>query len=150
MNWSYVAGFFDGEGSVARNNGLGFRITIPQTNEEVLKLIRNFVGFGFIIKVKKRESHWKDSWTYYIASKKDVYYFLKQVLPYLIVKRDIALEAINKLEKQLSDIRKRKELYDKRKYEVKVLRSKGWDYRKIGRELKIDWGYARRLVLDLV
>ncbi len=149
MNWSYIAGFFDGEGSVA-HNGIGFRISIPQTNEEVLKSIRNFVGFGFIIKIKKRKKHWKDCWTYYIASKKDVYCFLQQILPHLIVKKDIALEAMGKLEKQLSDMQDKKELHDKRKNAAKFLRSKGWDYRKIGKELKIDWGYARRLVLDLV
>jgi len=148
MNWSYIAGFFDGEGSVA-HNGMGFRISIPQTSEEVLNKIRRFTKIGFVIPVKKRKSHWKDSWVYYIASKKDVYYFLNQAVPYLIVKKDLTLEAMSLLKKQLLRMQDKKKTHDKRKIEAKLLRLKGWDYRKIGKELNIDWGYARRLVLDL-
>ena len=116
MNWNYIAGFFDGEGSVA-HNGMGFRISIPQTNEEVLNEIRNFTKIGFVIPVKKRKSHWKDSWVYYIASKKDVYYFLNQAVPYLIVKKDLTLEAMSLLKKQLLRMQDKKKTHDKRKIE---------------------------------
>lgn len=148
MNWIYIAGFFDGEGSVSPNNG-GFRISIPQTNQGVLNEIHNFTKVGFVIAVKKRQAHWKDSWTYYIASKKDAYYFLNQIIPYLVVKKDIALEAIAELGKQLHSMEDKRKIHNKRKIEAKLLRSKGWDYRRIGEKLNIDWGYARRLVLDL-
>ena len=150
MNWSYVAGFFDGEGSITHNSGIGFRVSISQANEEVLNEIRNFARIGSIIKVTKRQSHWKDSWVYHIANKKDVLYFLKQITPYLLVKKTLSLKIIPELERQLVNIAVRKKIHDKRKYEAKILKSKGWSYRKIGEELKIDWGYARRLILDLV
>ena len=149
MNWSYIAGFFDGEGSITHNNGTGFRITIPQTNEEVLVVMRDFIGFGSIIKLKKRQLHWKDSWLYYISNKKDVYHFLSQAAPHLIVKKRASLQAVIELKAQLSSMRKRKEVHDKRKSEAKLLKFKGWSYRKIGKKLEIDWGYARRLILDL-
>ena len=58
MNWSYIAGFFDGEGSVA-HNGKGFRITIAQTDLEILNLIKDFTGVGHVIEVTKRKKHWK-------------------------------------------------------------------------------------------
>lgn len=148
MDWSYIAGFFDGEGSLT-HNGRGFRITIPQTNEEVLNKLRDFSGIGYVIKLKKREIHWKDAWLYYVASTKDVCIFLKRVAPYLVIKRDNAEKAIPYLEKGLVDMRKKKQLHDKRKVEAKKLRSNGLDYRTIGKKLGIDWGYARRLVLDL-
>jgi hypothetical protein len=35
------------------------------------------------------------------------------------------------------------------KFAAKILRKKGWSYRKIGKKLKIDWGYARRLILRI-
>ena len=148
MNWNYIAGFFDGEGSVA-HNGMGFRISIPQTSEEVLNKIRRFTKIGFVIPVKKRKSHWKDSWVYYIASKKDVYYFLNKAVLHLIVKKDLTLKVMSLLKKQLLRMQDKKKTHDKRKIEAKLLRLKGWDYRKIGKKLNIDWGYARRLVLDL-
>ncbi|HPA25214.1 MAG TPA: LAGLIDADG family homing endonuclease [bacterium] len=45
MTWNYVAGFFDGEGSITKN-GSGFRITIVQTNKEVLEEIKKFIQLG--------------------------------------------------------------------------------------------------------
>ncbi len=149
MNWSYIAGFFDGEGSLT-HNGIGFRITIPQTNEEVLNEIRDFTKIGNVIKLHKRKSHWKDAWLYYISSKKDVCIFLKKIVPYLEIKKISAQNAIPNLEKQLVEMKNKKMLYEKRKRRAKRLRLKGLDYRTIGKALGIDWGYARRLALDLV
>jgi len=148
MNWSYIAGFFDGEGSVT-HNGKGYRITVPQTNEDVLNKIRDFTGVGHVIKLRKREIHWKDSWLYYIANKKDVCRFLNKAGPYLVVKQKKALLAIKHLKKELVIMKERKRIYGMRKKQAKELRLKGLDYRTIGKKLKIDWGYARRLVLDL-
>lgn len=148
MTWEYIAGFFDGEGSIAPN-GIGVRISIPQTNEEVLTAIRNFSGVGSIVKVTKRREHWKDSWTYYIASKKDIKFFLEKITPHLVVKKEVAIKATSLLRLQLAEMNKREQLYRNRKFEAKLLRKRGWSYRKIGEKMKVDWGYIRRLVLDL-
>ncbi len=150
MDWIYIAGFFDGEGSITHNSGIGFRVSIPQTNEQVLNEIRDFTRLGSVIKITKRQPHWKDCWVYAIANKKDVLHFLNKITPYLIVKKGLSLKVIAELKQQLIDIEIKKKIHDKRKHEAKLLRLKGWDYRKIGKELKIDWGYARRLILDLV
>jgi len=149
MNWSYIAGFFDGEGSLT-HNGIGFRITVSQTNEEVLNEIRDFTGVGNVIKLRKREAHWKDAWLYYIASKKDVCTFLKKAVPHLVIKKRSAMTAIPCLEKQLVDMKNKKNLYKIRKVKAKNLRGQGLSYREIGKKLSIDWGYTRRLILDLV
>lgn len=87
MNWQYIAGFFDGEGTIT-HNGKGFRITIPQTNELVLQKIRLFAGYGNIIYNPKRKSYWSDGWTYYIAKQSEVYKFLMKIKPFLVVKSD--------------------------------------------------------------
>ncbi|MBI3120209.1 MAG: LAGLIDADG family homing endonuclease [Candidatus Kerfeldbacteria bacterium] len=146
MNWEYIAGFFDGEGSILRSPK-GFRITIPQTNLDVLREIHQFTGVGNVIAVTKRQAHWKDSWVYYIAKQKDILFFLRHVQPYVIVKRENTLRAIPSLakivQKQNTRIRRAKLVTER----AKELRKQEWTYRAIGKKLKIDWGYARRIIL---
>jgi len=148
MNWSYIAGFFDGEGSLC-HNGKGFRVTIPQTSRPVLKETNEFVGYGNIIYLPKRKIHWSDGWTYYIAKQSEVYAFLKKIYPYIIVKKNLVKKTIPKLRKTIEQQKFRKKVYNMRKGKGKKLRSEGLTYREIGRQLKMDWGYARRLILDI-
>ncbi len=146
MTWDYIAGFFDGEGSI-NHNGSGFRITISQTNKEVLDKIKKFTKTGNVFKVTKRKEHWKDSWVYFISKQVNVYYFLSKIENYTIVKR----EKTNKTILLLKDILvKQKEKQDRHFFitqESKKLRKQGLSYREIGKKLKIDWGYARHLTL---
>ncbi|MCX6813053.1 MAG: hypothetical protein NTV77_00985, partial [Candidatus Azambacteria bacterium] len=130
-------------------NGKGFRITISQTNYEVLNAIKVFTGIGYIIKVTKRKEHWKDEWVYYIAKQSDVYKFLKGTRMFLIVKKDLAEKTLPKLNEILRQQELKKKIYIQRKQRAKVLRLRGLSYREIGKRLKTDWGYVRRLVLDL-
>ena len=148
MNWPYIAGFFDGEGSLT-HNGRGFRISIPQTNEEVLLSIKKFIGYGNIIYIAKRKSHWSDGWSYYIARQTEVYDFVKKIKPFVIVKKSLVIKIIPELENVVNNQKLKKKRYIYRKKETKNLRSKGLTYREIGKKLKMDWGYARRLNLDL-
>ena len=45
MNWAYIAGFIDAEGTVYRRRYL-HRVSIVNTNREVMEKIRAFVGYG--------------------------------------------------------------------------------------------------------
>ncbi len=146
MSWKYIAGFFDGEGSIARN-GRGFRITIPQTNLLVLKRIKAFTRVGTICKVTKREMHWKDSWTYYIASQEDVLLFLKNVLPFVIVKHLVVSRVLPKINVLVRLQREKKERLILRISKALQLRKKGLSYWRIGLKMNLDRGYVRRLVL---
>lgn len=148
MNWPYIAGFFDGEGTIA-HNGKGFRITIPQTNELVLQRIKSFAGYGNIIYVPKRKIHWSDGWTYYIAKQSEVYKFLLKIKPFLVVKSNAVNKTLPKLEKILNQQKLKRKTYIYRKQKGKKLRQKGLTYREIGKQLGIDWGYMRRLILDI-
>lgn len=147
MDWSYIAGFLDGEGSIAKNGETDYRIAIPQTNEEVLQAIKSFYGVGNICKVTKRKEHWKDSWTYTVARQVDVLVFLKNVYPYLIVKKRSARKLIPVIADIVSAQRKRKTDLQKKIKKSKLLRGKGLSYRAIGKKLRIDHGYVRRLIL---
>ena len=148
MTWKYIAGFFDGEGSITHNKK-GYRITISQTNKEVLNNIKNYTGVGNIFKNSKRRSHWKDSWVYYIAKQSDVFLFLKNILPYLIIKKNEANKTLPDLESSVNRINKKIRERRIRIKKVKKLREQGLSYRQIGERLNIDYGYARRLILDI-
>ncbi|MEK7114823.1 MAG: LAGLIDADG family homing endonuclease [Patescibacteria group bacterium] len=146
MSWKYIAGFFDGEGSIVFN-GKGYRLTIPQTNEEVLLSIKNYLNYGNILKERKRKTHWKDSWVYYISQQKLIYKFLKNVQKHVIVKRNLILEVLPKLECIINRQKERKKIREKRIITILKLREKGLSYRKIELKLSLDRGYIRRLVL---
>ena len=146
MTWEYIAGFFDGEGSIT-HNGSGFRITVSQTNQDVLNEIARFTDMGYIIMVTKRKSHWKDAWVYYIAKQQDVHRFLECCKTYLIVKKDLANKALPKIEAILRRTEAKKDLRTHRISQAKLLRAQGLTYRAIGKILKIDFGFARQLTL---
>lgn len=146
MNWSYISGFFDGEGSIT-HNGKGFRLTISQTNRGVLSKIQRFSQAGYVIEVKKRKPHWKRGWVFYIATQEDILNFLKNSYPFLIVKKDLAKKTIPILEVRVKQKRERELASKKLKAQARRLRKKGLTYRQIGKKLKIDFGHARRIIL---
>jgi len=148
MNWQYIAGFFDGEGSIILKNGRS-RIAIVQTNKPVLESIKKFTKCGNIFEVTKRKPHWKDCWVYSISCKKDIYNFLRKITPYLFVKKELAEKGILQLKKELIKMEERKKKYIYRKHMAKLLRKKGLSYRAIGKELSMDWGHARRMILNI-
>jgi len=147
ISWQYIAGFVDGEGSIVKTKRTVYRILIPQTHEGVLKAIQGFTGMGFIFKGKTRKAHWKDNWVYVVAQQRQVLFFLKKIHPYLIVKRQLATDRIPVLTQLIFEGDQRRGQLQKRLKLCKFWRSKGLTYRAIGKKLKIDFGYARRLCL---
>jgi len=83
MNWNYIAGFFDGEGTLGKYSKSGYKIGITQSSKKVLEEIQIFTGLGHIHFIKKRKSHWQNAWLYYIAKQEDVYFFLNKILSQL-------------------------------------------------------------------
>ena len=147
MTWEYIAGFFDGEGTITYN-GKGYRINIPQTNKTVLDNIRSFINIGGVCKVTKRQPHWKESWVYFIAKQDDIYKFVKGVLPYLIVKRSKVKKYIPELLLILRMQQKRRKAHNDKFKKALNFRRHGLSYRKIGLKMKMDHGYIRRLILS--
>lgn len=147
MNWGYVAGFFDGEGSLT-HNGSGFRVTIPQTHLIVLKAIKNFSGVGNVFALTKRKAHWKDAWAYNISRQEDIQFFLTKIQPFLIVKFQKVSRVLPRITIIVAEQKRRSRHAHKLKYAVRKLRKAGLVWREIGRRLGIDFGYARRLYLS--
>ena len=150
MNWNYIAGFFDGEGTFGKyNDNNGYKLSISQSNEKVLKDIQVFTNIGHIYPLKKRKLYWKNAWVYYIAKEEDVYYFLNKISNKLIVKKESVALALPLLERRVKKRKKQKIEIAKRIKRAKFLRRRGLSYRQIGKKLDIDWGYARRMILGL-
>lgn len=147
MSWQYIAGFVDGEGSIVQTQKRVYRLLIPQTHEGVLQEIRHFVAAGTIYKVKKRQAHWKDSWTFAVARQEDLLRFLKKIIPHLIVKKSLAVHRVAIIEKIVAENRAKRRYLQKKLKLCKLLRSQGMTYRAIAKRMNIDFGYARRLYL---
>lgn len=108
---SYVAGFFDGEGCISSQESwipgkyekfprINLQISITNTDKEVLNLIRGRFG-GQISKHTKKTGKLCYAWK--LTGKDKMRVFLLSVLPYLIVKKEqalLALEFIDTLRKE--------------------------------------------------
>jgi len=99
---AYAAGFFDGEGCVncsANKSGSPFvRIMVANTNIEVLELFKSYWG-GDIQKSSRSKDHWKQAYNWRLANS-DASTFLREILPFLVIKKDQASAAI-----QFNDMR---------------------------------------------
>ena len=120
MNWDYIAGFVDGEGSIVKRKK-GYNLLISQTNAEVLENIRDFVGSGYVYALAKRKRHWRDAWLYSAGGYKETHFMLTHIVDKLIVKKEEALAAINELEVRLSEAQKIRALRERRIQEAKKL-----------------------------
>jgi len=98
MEWSYVAGFFDGEGCV--NIGLSTRrnktrrnwypvarCTITNTNKLILEAIQTEFAVGTIHMLCRQRPTQKPAYSLCITKHSDVIKFIDGVYPYIIIKR---------------------------------------------------------------
>lgn len=106
MDWSYVAGFFDGEGNIwLAPNGYGKRtrpllsITFYNNNLPALKAIQDFIGAGNLyLHQYAKKPNWNDSYHLKINSHKDALKVARSMLPYTIVKKDKLTQLIQFIE----------------------------------------------------
>ena len=94
----WLAGLIDGEGTITverrkRDNKYNYQpqIIINNTSLELLNKIKEVVGCGTILKhspsYTKKHPNWNPVWRLEIKGSFAVYTLLKQIYPYLIVKR---------------------------------------------------------------
>lgn len=119
MGWAYVAGFFDGEGCVDCRVGRQVtgtprrqsRLKIYQNNREVLDAIVTFLeieGIKAIVEVHARPDRIKKghggSFALAVNGVANVYKMLYGMLPYLIVKNEEAVAAVEDIEERMAQI----------------------------------------------
>jgi intein/homing endonuclease len=96
VNIQYVAGFFDGEGCLSLRkcyNNYGELYIMPaiyitNTNKEVLDNIRTYLQMGTVCS-KKKKIGCKQTHVFRISANQELILFLKQIRPFVIVKKRI-------------------------------------------------------------
>lgn len=96
INWSWVAGFFEGEGNIywqegkkGTKQGAHGRLTIGQKCKEPLQVLYDFlISEGLAPRLYQRKT---GIWVIVVAIRENVIEFLKQVEPMLFQKREDAV-----------------------------------------------------------
>lgn len=99
---AWLAGFFDGEGCctpqiAVKDQRIGMRVSIAQTDISILLWIKSHFG-GAICEHRRRIAHHQTLYTWRLTSEKAID-FLRLLLPYLRVKKQIAQAMIEYREK---------------------------------------------------
>lgn len=92
---AWAAGFFDGEGCVIlrkSNNTYAVRISVSQVNPTPINKLKKLFG-GHICFQKSKNDNWNDQWKWEQDSKSGAS-TLELLLPFLVVKKDVAELAI--------------------------------------------------------
>lgn len=92
---AYIAGFFDGEGTLQEVKPGTWRVTIYQCNEEVIRWIAEVTGTGLVASRKPnggnlvKQSAFKTGWIWQLYGR-NAALFLWQIRPYMHVKAEKA------------------------------------------------------------
>ncbi len=99
MNWDYIAGFIDGEGSIIIRPPR-VRLYIANTNKRVLEEIQDFLNCGRVydINMKNKSSKWSKQYGWTIANHYDVLRILNGLKRRLIIKQQLCEDAIKYIE----------------------------------------------------
>lgn len=101
----YIAGMFDGEGNLywrrLTDYGCSVRVTIYSTTPEVIEWLHTTMG-GVVRWDHKRTERrgWKPMGSWVVSRAADVDAILSALLPYLIIKRDAATQALRLLRRE--------------------------------------------------
>lgn len=102
---SWLAGIIDGEGSVGLYNygkeGRRVLIQMGNTDEKLILRFREIIGCGstiFRTRIHMTHKGRKPMYQYSLKGSNRCYWVLKQVLPFLITKKDKVFDIINEIE----------------------------------------------------
>jgi hypothetical protein len=91
----YLAGLFDGEGSLSRLKASGhWVVQIAMTHEPTMQYLGSLGG---TLRPRGVLGNRKPCWGWRVMASNEVIEFLRLVLPYLRVKRQLALDALDEL-----------------------------------------------------
>lgn len=100
INKAWLAGLLDGEGTIvfyqSPSNHEVYRISIGNTFRKLIDKIFEVSGIGKITTYKSRNPKHNQVW-YWNVCGENAKLLLKQMLPYLIVKKEKALKIINQI-----------------------------------------------------
>ena len=103
---SYLAGIIDGEGTITithhkykrkTTSGITSRpvVAISNTSYLLLDYLKSLKIGGSSFDMRKGKEHWKQAFQWTLSSHLSVYTFLKQIIPYLVIKKEKAEEILD-------------------------------------------------------
>lgn len=103
-NWTddqfaaWLAGFFDGEGCIYLGNkkATAFEVSVSNTNRQVIEGIFERVKVGYLMEITFKNNDWNTKYTWRVRRFEDCNYVLNIMVPYLVIKKDKALEGIRR------------------------------------------------------
>jgi intein/homing endonuclease len=101
---AYLAGIVDGEGCISRLNRRRPRrwsVSIASTSPELILWLAEFGGN--VHEMKPGHLGKKQGWMWSVASWRDVRCLLVAIQPYMRIKRDVALHAIEEINEWLAE-----------------------------------------------
>lgn len=99
-DWAYLAGFVDGEGSFfvgyswskrSKGKTVSPRLSVANTNVQILEWILRFTESGRIWEHSKQDPKWKQGFHWGVSKLEDLKTITEGCLPYLKVKKKVAL-----------------------------------------------------------
>ena len=122
---AYIAGLTDGEGCISANKQFKkyhyLRVEITNTNPIMCDFLMKTVGYGSPHLVKKQKENWKSTISWIVTNKQGEK-FLREILPYLQIKKQLAITGIElRQANQARNTVLAKEIYEK----MKLLNKKG-------------------------
>jgi murein L,D-transpeptidase YcbB/YkuD len=150
MSWQYIAGFFDGEGTIwyklkkDKKNRTKFSVSMSQSEKQgrVLYEIQKFLKKNLIeAKIYHRKKR-DNAMVLEFSNRQEAYKFLIKILPFLIVKQEKAKEAI----KAFQEYKGHKALTLEDKIKIKQLLEKGYKAKRIAKILDLNRETVRNAV----
>ncbi len=95
---AWAAGIVDGEGNIARRkaskNTTCIMVRVDNTNRKMLEELSRYFGGNIYINNRKNKPNSKPCFYWRLVCRK-AEYFLRQILPYLVAKQDLAIRILN-------------------------------------------------------
>ena len=99
---AWLAGFFDGEGSLVAYSsprskyGKAWSLSVPNTNQDAVTRCQQITGAGSVLPRKgTAPAHYKPQWIWSVHSQRNIASILKQILPYLVIKKQASTDFLN-------------------------------------------------------
>jgi len=135
MNWDYVAGFFDGEGSVTIRRNKSPTLRFGNTDREVLESLQRFIGFGHISSWSPPNG-WKTYYQLSFANRQLLLRIGKRLVNRCIIKRQKLLTLLAFM--QANPVKKKFRLYTRPAHLTpELLRELYMDKRLSGRQIAV-------------
>lgn len=83
----WMAGIFDGEGSVCDDGKNGVRLQIEMTDQDTIEKVKEFTGVGNISVVPPSKDNYQIKYKWRVGTKEDVITLINLILPWMSLRR---------------------------------------------------------------